>query len=155
MRCWIDFWTILGASWGPCGVPFGLRDATGTLPRRSKTLSRRSQDAPKTLKDANKAPQEAPRWLNTPPSSILLEFLMIFIDFSQIFHWIFIDFPKGFPALFFTIFEIILGLSFKYSSIILGWFREYFGGILHIGNLFSSPFASKNMSLSEKAILWK
>ena len=74
MRFCNDFWTILGPSWGPCGVPFGLRDATGTPPRRSKTLSRRSQDAPKTLKDANKAPQDAPRGPNTPPCSILDDF---------------------------------------------------------------------------------
>ena len=58
---WIDFLTILRLSWGPCGVPFGFGDATGTPPRRSKTLSRGSPDAPKTLKDANKAPQEAPK----------------------------------------------------------------------------------------------
>ena len=99
MRFWIDFWTILKPSWRPCGVPFGLRDATGTPPRRSKTLSRRSQDALKTLKDANMAPQEALRGPNTPPSSILDDFssnlhrfsIDFFIDFSRCFHCFFID----------------------------------------------------------------
>ena len=72
------FLMILGPSWGPCGFPFGLWDATGTLPRRSKTLPRRSQDAPKTPKDAKKAPQEAPRGSHTPPSSILDDVSSIF-----------------------------------------------------------------------------
>ena len=90
-----DFGPILS----PSGVPFGLRDATGTPPRRSKTLSRRSQDAPKTPKDAKKAPQEAPRGPNTPPSSILDDvssnfhrfIIDFFIYFSWIFHCFFID----------------------------------------------------------------
>ena len=112
MRFWIDLGGILGPSWGPCGDPFGLRNDTGTPPRRSKTLPRRSQDAPKTLKDANKAPQEAPRGPKTPPSSILHEF---FIDFHSFFIDCLANFhrcSKGFLS-FFNIFGIILGVFCK------------------------------------------
>ena len=124
MRFWINFWTILGPSWGPGGVPCGLRDATGTPPRRSKTLSRGSQDAPKTLKDANKAPQEAPRGPKTPPSSILDDFssnfhrlfINLFIDFSRIFHFFFID----------------VLICWDYSGSILGVFWQYLGIILEV-----------------------
>ena len=126
MKFWIDFWTILGPSWGPCGIPFGLRDATGTPPRRSKTLPRRSQDAPKTLKDANKAPQEAPRGSKTPPSSIL-------DDFSSNFHRFFNDF---FIDLLFIDVLIcwdfsgsILEVFWKYSGNIVGLFWEYSGTV--------------------------
>ena len=93
MRFGSNFWTTLGPSWGPCGIPFALQDATGTHPRRSKTLSRRSQDVPKTLKDANKAPQE---W--------------ILIDFHCFFHWIFLD--------FYRIFNVVL-ICWNYSGSIL------------------------------------
>ena len=94
LAAWGRPWISTGGSrthfLSPCGDPFGLRDATGTPPRRSKTLPRRSQDAPKTLKDANTGPQEAPRGPNTPPSSILDDVSLIFhrfsIDFSQNFH---------------------------------------------------------------------
>ena len=79
MRYCIDFLSIWGPSWGPCGVPFGLRDATGTHPRRSKTFRRLSQDAPRTRKNSKKAPQEAPRGPTTPLSSM-------FFEFSSIFH---------------------------------------------------------------------
>ena len=82
MRFWIDFWTILGPSWGPGAVPCGFRDATGTLPRRSKTHSRGSQDAPKTLKDANKALQEAKGAQDTSKldfGQFLIEFHCFFI----------------------------------------------------------------------------
>ena len=111
------FFNDFGPSWGPCGVPFGLQVATGTPPRRSKTLQRRSQDAPKTLKDANKAPQEAPRGPNTPPSSILNDFssnfhrffIDSFIDSSWIFDWFFID----------------VIICWDYSGSILGVFWKY------------------------------
>ena len=108
-----DFGPVLGSMWGP----FGLRDATGTPPRRSKTLSRRSQDAPKTPKDAKKAPQEAPRGPNTPPSSIL-------DDFSSNFHRLFIDFFMDFSWIFHRFFTDVL-ICWDYSGSILGVFWKY------------------------------
>ena len=74
-----DFGPIMGSMWGP----FALRDATGTPPRRSKTLSRRSQDAPKTLKDANKG---TPRGPKRAQHASKLDVVRFFIKFSSIFH---------------------------------------------------------------------
>ena len=119
---------ILSPCWRSCGVPFGLRDATGTLPRRSKTLSRGSQDTPKSLKNANMAPQEAPRGPKTPPSSIL-------DDFSWNFHRLFIDFSIAyswfFPVIFHRCFNM-LGFFWQYSGRILEVFWQYLGIILGI-----------------------
>ena len=152
MRSWIDFWTMLGSSWSPCGVPFGLRDATMTSPRRSKTLSRRSQDAPKTLKDANEAPQEAPRGPNTPPSSILndfssnfqLFFIDFFIDSSWVFHWFFID-----VLICWDYSGSILGVFWKYSGNILGLFWEYSGSITPLSSM--APAFNKEQTSIEIA----
>ena len=131
MRFWIDFWTILVPSWVPCGVPFALRDATRTPPRRSKTLPRRSQDVPKTLKDANKAPQGAPREPNTPPSSILN-------DFSSNFHRFFIAFFNDFSWIFHGFFIDVL-ICWDYSGSILEVLWHYFVIILDVFWVYFPP----------------
>ena len=87
MRFWINFWTILAPSWGPCGVPFALRDATGTPPTRP----RRSQDAPKMLPRRSRMPIRHPKRPQEGPTHLQARFWTIlhriFIDFSSIcFH---------------------------------------------------------------------
>ena len=121
MRFWIDVWTILGPSWGPCGVPFGLRDATGTPPRRSKTLSRRSQDAPKMLPRRSRTPIRHPKRPQEGPTHLQAR---NFIDF----RWFVIDvllnchrFSTGLPVFFSRFF----GLFSKYSRSILAIFWDY------------------------------
>ena len=94
-----DFGLFLESMWGPLPAPGCHRDA------------------PKTLKDANKAPQEAPRRLNAPPSSIL-------DNFSSNFHRFFIDVFID-SSLIFHGFCIDVLIYWDYSGSILGVFWKY------------------------------
>ena len=148
MRFCIDFWKILGPSWGPCGVPFALRDATGTPPRRSKTPSRRSQDAPKTLKDANKA------ILDDFSYNFHRFFIDVFIDSSLIFHWFFIDvlICWDYSGSILEYSGSILAIFWDYSGSILGVFWQYFGIILGV---FWECSGKNRRAFRHRGLTWK
>ena len=138
---WIDFLTILGPSWGPCGVPFGLWDATGTFPK----IPRRSQEAPKMLPRRSRMPTRHPKRPQEGPTPLQARFCtifqrifiicssMFFIDFSWFFYGFFIDvlicwdYSGSILELFWKYSGIILRLFWEYSGSTLGVFWQYFG----------------------------